>query len=503
MVLNPLLAYPREVIDPGYDAKRDEGEARARLLRPALHMGARGCPGLCSPDDDGSIAAAIAATRAQRVAVHMALFKADAEWKPRIALVAPTTKAVVAATADTFPEDLRIQCVPVKGDESVAVPNYPREGLPAAKLTLDFSRRCAGHDAHVQCKRDGVKGLKVSVFVSSGARKDFALKNIDARILERLFTPPVRPPEADQPLPAMPGELPIEIASAVADFWQRQMRAHVIPTVCAPDVTDENGWKPTRPLAFESIVARREGSKAAPAHALLRATFHPSSLRCACPMHGLPPMARRFPSERFVDSSVDLTLAMCGRKLQGGICPLHQGATPTVPLVPSVCCHGTVASLGCSHATAKKRRKSGMWIPDMALDGLDLVHAQALLEASMRCVDAVEPLLGKRPREAVDAACRPSREWLACTVDEIERKRAVKDQRRSAEDMLRLDMLAVDMLRKNDVRRHVRPSTKQEVLAREGENADEKPTPLGGEEAALSETHLGLFRPAVRHRRGA
>lgn len=494
MELNPLLAYPLACIDPSGTGKLDEGEARLRLLRPALRMAGRSCTGLCDADADASFAALIAGSNAQRAAVHAAVFKADAAGKPRVALAAPTAKAVMPSTADAFPEDLRVQCVPILGDESVAVLHYPAAHLPAPKLTLDFSRRLAGADVHVCFKRGKAAGeMSASIFTSSGGRKTLALSGIDLKVLDRLFAPMDGAADADSGLmPTLPGELPVEAMGVIADFWQRQMRCHVVAAACAPADA-------TRPLAFERIVARREGSKAAPTRATIRATLHPSSVKCACALHGLASMPARFPSERFVDSSVELTLAMCGRALgSSGVCPLHGNATPTVSAVPGVCCAGTTATLGCSHVNSKKRRRSGLFIPDLVLEGANLLHAQTLLSGAMQCTDKLEPMLGKKPREAIERACDPSLAWLDRSLDELERRRAVFDKR-SASDMLALDILAVDALRAKDVRRHVRPSTKQEILVRE--RCDGAPQQLSGPEGALCEAHMGLFRPVVKTRR--
>lgn len=491
MVLNPLIAYPLSLIDPAIDTLRDESESRLRLLRPALRMAARASPGLADVDGEKSFSSMIAETASRRTAVHISIFKSDSDGKPRIALVSPTAKAVLPTTADTFPEDLRVQCIPIDGDECVAVLNYPTQGMQAPKLTLDFSRRLAGSEVHVVFKRTKPTEMSASVFKSVGGRRTIALVGIESGVLDRLFAP-VDVDVDTRLVPELPGDLPFDLVSAVADFFQTRIRCHVVAAACAPEGA-------TRPLAFSKITLRRDGAKTAAGRAVLCATLHPSSVKCGCVLHGLDSMPARFPGERFVDSSVEFNLTMCGRPLgSSGNCTLHGNATPLVDAVPGVCCAGTAATLGCSHTNSKKRRRSGLFIPDLVLEGNNLLHAQTLLSASIRCSERLEPMLGKQPREDIERACDKPLAWLDRSLEELERRRAVSKQR-SPSELLVLDMLAVDALRDSNVRRFVRPSTNLEVLVRERKGV--APLQLHGNESELSETHRGFFKPPLKTRR--
>ena len=469
-------------------------------------MSKRDRPGLVDPHGEAALAALVTGNETLRFGVHQSIFKTDAEWKPKIRLVAPTTKTFGAETADTIPEQMRVECIPVKGAvDRVCALDWPRDRLPAPKLLIDFPKRHLGQkEAFMQITRGKTpETLNAVVYSDAGARTELSLTGVKEVVIDRLLSP-LATERITKPLPELPGELPIDLQSAVADFWQTHMRCHVISTVCAPADA-------TRPLAFESIKVAREGTRA-PERLVLRATLHGSSLRCACKLHGLAPMQERYPSERFEGSEVDLTLQMCGRKRPRtesgyGDCPLHGGTTPNVTMFPHICCHGTVATLGCSHFVAagkqkRSRRKSGLWVPDLGLDGFNLLHAQGLLEAASMSADKIGSMLGKRPRDEIEAMCNEAESNIQKTVDEITRRRVVEEPVRSDAEMIKLDMAAVDALRAGTYRRHL-TSNKEEVLAVDlPEGGTAKCTKADADKGKgppleLAQTHIGLFRPPL------
>jgi hypothetical protein len=507
-MFNPLLAYPLEVLDPGADGSRDEGEARLKLLRPVLHMAAKESPGLTAETGTASFTASMVKEAAQRPGVHAAFFEVDAPWKPAVRLAALSTITFAPEVADsTMDEESRVSLIPVKGTNDVAVLNVARENVPAPKLVITVPRKYAGSaDAHVECRRISAGAMRAVVFSGGGARNESVMGGVEPQLLDRLFAQSLPSRSRARLLPTLPGELPLEIASPVADFWQRQKRCHCISAALAPEGS-------TRPLAFESITVAGVPADR-PDRVVVRAKLHPSSIKCACPLHGLAPIKDRFPSERFTgESEVELTLSMCGRKrsrLADGSytdCSLHGAGTADVGLVHGICCNETVATLDCSHITGvagKKRtgrtgRKSGLWMPDLALSGLDLTHAQVLIASAWQCHARVEPLLGKRPQDEVAMACEGAFNAMARRLAAVDRRRALLKTVSDAEMVVR-DMAVVDMLRAKDVRRHVRPSTKEEVLAKI--TPDGEASPLTGDEAKLAETHLGLFPAPPRRGKG-
>ena len=507
-MFNPLLAYPRDVLDPNLAQDRDEGEARLKLLRPALYMAKRDRVGLSDPQGANSIAALVSANDSKHEAIHASLFKGDAPWKPKTRLLAPTTKTLSAQTADyLLPEHMRVNCIPIKASDRVCAVVGFQDKMPPPKLLIDFSEKQIGKEAHVVISRgDAPESLSMTVINDSGMRHEITLTGIKTAVIDKLLSPFPLSSSAYRPLPESPGELPFDLNSAIADFWQRQMRCHVAAAVCAPEDA-------TRPLAFDSIRISRNQS----GQLILRATVHPSSIKCACKLHALTPIEERFPAERFVGSEVDLTLSMCGRKRQRTASGLYDAcvkcgnATPNVPMLSDICCRGTVASLGCSHFTAsgkqrKGRRKSGLWIPDLGLQDHNLLHAQSLMAVASAADSRLSTMIGKRPRSEIEAVCDKADARMERFLGEITRQRVADGDTRSDADMLTLDMAAVDALRDGSYRRHI-TTTKEEVLAKDNDDGEivkctKSDADKGkGPPLELAQTHIGLFRPPLLKRR--
>ena len=488
-MFNPQLAYELAHLDPSSVASRSEGDARHAPLRGTLRQLTREHPRLLDPSADDSLAAALTDVSSMRAGVNAALLDSKAAWKPRVCLHAPTARVFEPAVADTMSDAERVQCVPLKNDarHRVAFPQWP---LPMPRRVLvEFSRRQLGvGEAWLQLERLDASRVGISALSTSGARTRLA-GTVAPVLLNQLFAPLVPSPAQASIVPARPGELPGELLYAIADFWQREMRAHVVAAVCSPPDT-------TRPFALESVRAAREGERR---RATLRCVAHGSSLSCACALWKQEPIEKRHPCERFVDSYVELTLSMCGRPVDRAsmLCPLHGAATPLVPFVPGVCCHGTVATMRCVHRTASKGRHDGLYMADMRMHGLAVTHAQVLIAAALRSVDATEPLLGKRSREEVDAAWEPIGHDLRWALAELTRQRVSAGGAQSDAELESLDCLATDLLLDGGVRQHVRPTTQERALMRTDEGG--KQSLLGADSgAALVHRHYGLFPPPPR-----
>ena len=216
-------------------------------------MARKGHAGILNVEDDASLGALITSLMPVRDEVHASLMKADAVWKPKLRLIAPTTRTFVAEAADAIPETFRVNCIPVKGSDRVCALNYPVDRLAPPKLMLDFPKRHLNNqDAYMQLKR-GKEPQTIAV--SSSPTRAPQRAHADQRqgvVIDRLMAPVQQRAEATA---RAPGELPMDLQSAIADFWQRQMRCHVVAAVCAPDDA-------TRPLAFESITLSRARASA-------------------------------------------------------------------------------------------------------------------------------------------------------------------------------------------------------------------------------------------------
>ena len=173
-------------------------------------------PGFVDHQSDESLGAVITNDPNKRQDVHESLFKSDAKWQPRIRLIAPSTKTFGAAVADVIPEQKRVECIPVKGSDKVCALNWPKDKLPMPKLLLDFPKRAlSGEAAYMQLKRGKEpETIAVVVFSDQGARSELTLCNVKAVVLDRLFAPIVEQ-QVVKPLPELPGELPIDVQSAV------------------------------------------------------------------------------------------------------------------------------------------------------------------------------------------------------------------------------------------------------------------------------------------------
>lgn len=488
---NPLLAYPFHLIDPGASQTRDEGEARLPHVRAALHQLQRAHAGLCDDSGEAALAALLTPATRLHVSVRASIFQADAPWKPRVCLVAPSAHRFSPNQADNMTEEERVQCIPVADDPQgcVAYPNWPLAPPKRVVVHFDAKRMGAGGAATMQMARTGVDMVTIRVASSNGEVRCLTGAVAEPVIAKLFATSWEVALELPSLMPALPGELPQALMDEVADFWQRHVRAHVITSVCAPNDA-------TRPLGFASMRARLEGQE--DKRAVVRCVLHRSSAPCACDLWKLDPMHVRMPSERWVGSEVELTLSMCGRKLGASSreCPRHGNATPNVPLLPNICCHDTVASLQCSHHTQNRRTHAGMRQKNMMLKGINVLHAQVLIASCLRCTDVVEPLLGKAPRtkviEACEAVCLQARKKLA----DVTRERALSSDLLCEAELQQRDMQAHDLLAEGGVQQYERPSTREIVLAKM--HKDGSAVLLTADNGAeLVDTHLGLFAPPV------
>ena len=484
-MLNPLLSWEHSVIDHGLGIDVDEGEERLKSVRDVL----RACK--VEMDADGVPIFSGWIHERDTANVYAATFCETHSWKPRVRLVAPQSRLVDAKAVDALDEKWRVGCLAVKGSDQVAV-RLPQEHLPTPKVLLTYARRSmnnASIDGHVQLTRRSP--AEVSIIASSvSTTRNAVVATVAPDLLDKLFALSAQP-STSTVVPGLPGELPDSIACAIADFWQRELRLHVMATVCAPG-------QATRPLAFDLIKAARDGVGG---RATVHCILHPSSIKCACRLHGLEQMSKRFPGTRFSGSQVEFSLSMCGRAVtrlpdgQFSNCVVCRSNTRIVPQIPGVCVAQTASSVSCSHTkVGGGGRASCLWIPSVFIGDAALLKAQLLIAAAMRSAEKLGPLLGKSGPEEIQSVCQIQSQRLIDQLDEIMRVRVTGGEAsRSDAEMLALDIKAVDHLRAKNVRQHVRPSTREVVLAQF--SPDGTTCVLTGEEASLAETHIGLFPP--------
>ena len=171
------------------------------------------------------------------------------------------------------------------------------------------------------------------------------------------------------PLPTAPDTLPYMLMSYVADFWQTQLRTHVVTAVCSPP-------KVSRPLGFNEMktnasIKYKEGvglnGKRGQTRLLLQCKLHPSSCACICAMKPTNiPLEKRYPHEEFTGSEVDFTMSMCGTILADAgngrpkPCP-SCGTKEFFEFNPGkfMCANDVKISMQCLHFGASSQSSSG------------------------------------------------------------------------------------------------------------------------------------------------
>ena len=505
MPLCPALAYPYNVIDPGLDdPKRDDGEHMLRKLRPIWRSMGRGENAyLLDSEATGSIACMVmgAGTNSKSAAVLDGLLDSNAKIKPMVRLVAPSTGLVSPETMDAemTPEE-RASTIPVQGDRRCAVLGWPAEMSPQPKIIIVFLKddffEAGKQNAEMEITRTGAN-IDIHLTSFSGSRKRIKGTVQDARMLDRAFDTADLIRRTDRELlPSPPNDVPASIQLEVADFWQTALRAHVLTAACQPCDNMSNRF-----VAFSRVTIGSVGRDAASKRIVLKGTLHPSSGECVCGLHGLKPIQCKF-----VSSKVEFKMSMCGHKLtrpsramEFGICPLHQGATPRVSTIPDLCCHSTTCEVSCAHFTDKREFKPGLWIRNIPLDKCDVLHVQSLITAALRCSEEVAPIIGKRKHEEIKEICDSHAQSLSTNLEQVNRFKSCRTKVQGADDLMRMDWKATDMLRERKVRQWRRPSTKELVLAGPKPDGSGGLAPLTKPDSELNDHHLWMFMAPFRY----
>ena len=513
--MNPLLAYPRHVIEPFQDdGQRDEGEERLRLLRPVLRLVAAGVDEAGFLDDAGSasLGAALGAAPDAVPAVHAAFLNSQAPWKPAVRLVAPTATFFDGDLLDAgLSEKDRITCVPVRGEAQVAVPVDANP--PPPRLIAQVPRRrlvgAGGGDSDrgkgtLTLTRVAHGELEVAIRSAAGRRQPAMRVAVVPVTLERLFAraPPSR--LALALLPTTAHEVSGRFADAVAQFWQMRLRAHVLPAALAPSGS-------VRPLGIEVVTLRTNcGAKQ---RTTLRAELAPSCAACICGLHGAQSDSASDSTAtqpRCVATTVCLELSMCGQPLyeqQPGCacsplwCRTHNEATPQVRELPFAACgFGLQAAVACVHKMADGSRRTPVWHP-FSLCGSNVLHARALIAAATKTQAAAAPLVGQALRAAqLCEVCDAGADELEAAMDAVYRERSVETPPAPDEEELqRHDVLATDLLRAHQgaVFQHTKPDGSP-TLARLVQG---RTVPLKAAQAACAPTHAHWFPSKHRAKR--
>lgn len=515
----PCLSYPLHEVDPGRDARRDEGEARLRRLRPLLRVATKttGLQKLLEPEHRSSLAALLSPGDtgagqwivAERGAIIDSVMKVDDSKKPCIALLHTTVRMLRSREVDALDEASTMACVPVRRSDLVAMPNSPpvREAPPSIVVTWPKHTfaiaQGATRPATLTADRIGKQSVRFTVEAADGVRHENLLANdVPASILDALFVPGQI---AEHPavalsalatsprLPTSPGELPEQLQLQLAGFLQIRLRAHVLTAAAGPLDT-------TRPLWFENFklawTAVGDGRKPG---MTVKGYLHPCSATCFCGAHALPDPSTRWPGTQFTGkNTAAVTLQICGSPLVDGAgCPTHGiSCAKSQAFAPGCCCTNVGVHFACCHECkgGAAGKPKGTFVP-CDLDPWAWKELSLLLSLCAKFDRRARPLFGANA--PVDARVRLTQLVVDTTRElddkieafDIERMRC--DPGPTDSDLARLDGLALARLREGGlVRAKATPTRKAPRLV----FPDDSKRNLGVQEKPLvNPPHVWLF----------
>ena len=287
-----------------------------------------------------------------------------------------------------------------------------------------------------------------------------------------------------------------------AEFWNNDLRASALAVACQPADSASD-----RALCFANVSLSTSTDKSGIQRAVLRGVLHESATSCICALHNMQPIHKRFPGNTFTGSSVTMSMSMCGKRLQKeapnmphATCPLHQSATPVVPGVPDICCHGTYCEVSCGHFTSNKQFKPGAHIRSIPLDDVNLLHAQLLLASSIRCSNSLTPMLGKRKPDEIAMECKAHAERLIYQLETIKRVKLCRPVKYTDEELAEMDKTTTALLRSGKAGQHYVKSKRQTVLVTHNAKTGGLSS-LGPQYENLKQYHKWMF-PRIERNEG-
>jgi hypothetical protein len=547
MQTHVLLSAPLSVIDPGMDDTRDDGEAILQPLRALLRVSSRtpGMQDFLNPSSEESMAARIYGKSSHgkstdaRTMVTDSVLKANSPHKPRATLLSPTFRAVTTEEADSFAPSDRLACLAVKRSSNFVMRNSPpaQTGQRIVLLTwrLASERGPTLSKATLQVSRVGPGRVRISIRNLDGRSNDYYAPDIPGPIMDRLFfnqhhdqlvqAPRVVAAAAQAAAVPPRGSLPFVLQLQLAGFAQGRLRAHVLAAAAGPDFTN-------RPLIFDNFLvswkngpppASVAGGGVSASNAAdgirIRAFLHPSSATCFCKAH----LARRpeeCSRERFTGRvTASMTIDMCGACMEPERgCLVHCGGgsnscRQNTKYAPGVCCTNLVVAFSCAHEVhepplrskekepANRARPKGFYHQVRVrteMDTYDWNELSMLVAAAAEYDRAASRLHWLASSTNAEEAAEGKQGLVALvkeTTEHIEHRIAAFDvdalssSRRSDEDMARMDIAAIDLLRDGGVAQETPKSGPKRLVRPRGH-------PLTTDERKLARTHGWLF-PSV------
>jgi hypothetical protein len=498
MQLDACISYPINEIDPHLNASRHEPQ-RLPALRAALRLfGASiDSDSFCSPGSDASLGAMLAARRSAQLGgpALAAVMSDEAPERASVCLVKASMRLISVEQADELEEGERAKAIAVRGAPQMAVDAGEQfRAPPQVVVTVPASAAGGQKNASLCVERESETAARLSIVSSSGMRKIITSGTMPKPALDRLFAAPAAGAErAASGGPARATHCPDYLRSALASFLERRLRLQCLCTAAEPDPV-------SRPVVLDHVYLR-EAKKEQRSLASIRATLHPSSSKCLCAAHGL---------RCSWASTVEVTVECCGRPLEqsvdGGLCcPCHSEAIDAEGnarfSVKGHCTERVAVSVACMHRNGAQFRK-GLSLEAFGLSDADRRELATMLISMLEFEGRTRPHFAdksERGAKQVRSHVKYLGREFAEQMHAIDRLQASTEdpETRNPREMLKRDVLAVDLLRGGGVfRRNVKRGERKgcPYLVREQHG---EPNPLKPHETELVATHGSLFRKAI------
>jgi len=494
--LNPNISYKLDQIDPSLDITRNEGERRLVPLRALLRCAARKLEiPLVDPDSADSLGAALSLKKTPEDGANVleTFMSSSAFKKAKACLVHSTNKIVTIEEADELDEAQRAKCVAILHTTELAMPlSDADDNEPSVIVTVPKDVCGGSKDGKILVARNGSHTITISIYSTSGTRKNLKAHGLPTVLVDKLFA------KFDDLLPSTLGvprrrnDLPDYLKIALAEFLEKRMRLQVLCTASAPAPS-------SRPVCLDKSYVRNVDLTKKNLLSV-GATLHPSSSSCICGAHGM-----RFPTWK---GGIEIKVETCGRPLQRDgnhvRCPCHDRALDDRGNsrfnIEGMCTEGTCVSVSCWHRN-KSVSKRGAFVDSLQMTDADRLELSTILvnmaEFTTFSVDMFDEAGWAVDRGGLVRLTDRLSEKLRSSMEAVYMKQLVDRDPEvdNPKELLRRDMVCVDLLRSGGVFRHIHKKGAQRGKPYiQRVKRSESTIPLKAHETVIADTHAHLFR---------
>lgn len=498
MQLDPCISYPIDEVDPQRTPRRHE-PLRVSALRAVLRLFGRsiGSESFCSADSDASLGAMLAGRRSAQLggSALAAIMSDTAPECASVCLVKASMRLISVEQADELEESERVKAIAVRGSPQLAVDAGEQFRSPPQIVVTVPARAAGGTKSASLCiEWKSETCVQLSIVSSGGVRKITTSGAIPKPALDRLFAPHDNAVVCVAlGVPARATHCPDYLRSALAAFLERRLRLQCLCTAAEPDPV-------SRPVVLDHVYLR-ETKKEQRSLASIRATLHPSSSKCLCAAHGLCCSWA---------STVEVTVECCGRPLEqsvnGGLCcPCHSDAIDAEGNArfrfKGRCTERVTVSVACMHRNGPQFHR-GLSLEAFGLSDADRRELATILVSMLEFERQTRPHFADKS----ESGAQQVHSLVKCLGRKFDEQMQATDRLqasmedplvRNPREMLKRDVLTVDLLRgggvlRHNVKRGERRNAPYIVRKQHGE-----PNPLKPRERELVSTHGSLFRKAI------